>query len=69
MYIHQNPKQADLVNRIEDWEFSSYPDYIGKRNGNLINKQLALEIMNLDINDIEFITNKLLIDKSDDDFL
>ena len=69
MYIHQNPKQADLVNRIEDWEFSSYPDYIGKRNGNLINKQLALEIMNLDINDIEFITNKHLIDKSDDDFL
>ena len=69
MYIHQNPKIAELVQRIEDWEFSSYPDYIGKRDGTLINKQLALEILNLDINDIEFITNKLLSDKTDEDFL
>ena len=29
----------------------------------------ALEILNLDINDIEFITNKLLSEKADEDFL
>ena len=69
MYIHQNPKMADLVEKIEDWEFSSYPDYIGKRDGTIINKQLALEILNLDINDIEYITNKLLSEKADEDFL
>ena len=30
-YIHQNPLMAGLVNNLEDWEFSSYPDFIGKR--------------------------------------
>jgi len=69
MYIHQNPKLANLVEKIENWEFSSYPDYIGKRKGTLINKQHALDILNLDINDIEFITNKLLSEKTDEDFL
>lgn len=29
LYIHQNPLQACLVDKLEDWEFSSYPDYIG----------------------------------------
>jgi REP element-mobilizing transposase RayT len=27
-YIHQNPLRAGLVERIQDWEFSSYPDYL-----------------------------------------
>ncbi len=34
-YIHQNPVRAGIVNKIEDWEFSSYRDYIGMRNGTL----------------------------------
>lgn len=62
MYIHQNPLLARLVERLEDWEFSSYPDFIGKRNGSLINKQLALEVLNIDKDDIEYITNHLLIE-------
>ena len=37
-YIHQNPVKAALVKKPEDWEFSSYPNYCGKRNGTLINK-------------------------------
>ncbi len=37
-YIHQNPKRKNLVNNLEDWEFSSYQDYIGLRNGTLIDK-------------------------------
>ena len=31
-YIHLNPVKAKLANRLEDWEFSSCIDYIGKRN-------------------------------------
>ncbi len=69
MYIHQNPILAELVEKLEDWEFSSYPDYIGKRNGKLVNKGLALGMLNIDINDVEFITNKLLFDKVDEDFI
>ncbi|MGC4037105.1 MAG: hypothetical protein QM764_14195 [Chitinophagaceae bacterium] len=40
-YIHQNPLRAGLVNRLEDWEYSSFKDYAGLRNGTLCNKQLA----------------------------
>lgn len=40
-YIHQNPLRASIVNRLEDWEFSSFKDYAGLRNGTLCNKDLA----------------------------
>lgn len=42
-YIHQNPLKAGLVQRLEDWEYSSFKDYAGLRNGALINKSLAVE--------------------------
>jgi putative transposase len=38
-YIHQNPVSAGLVKNMEDWEFSSYRDYIGERDGKLINRE------------------------------
>jgi REP element-mobilizing transposase RayT len=34
-YIHLNPVEAGLVKRPEDWEFSSYREYVGLRNGTL----------------------------------
>ncbi len=37
-YIHQNPVRAGLIKNAEDWEFSSYRDYCGMRNGTLINR-------------------------------
>ena len=48
LYIHQNPYNAELVKRIEDWEFSSFKDYANTRKGNLINMKLAKELINLD---------------------
>ena len=42
-YIHQNPVNANLVKLPEEWEFSSYPDYCGIRNGKLINRARAVE--------------------------
>ena len=47
-YIHQNPCQIGLVRKPEDWEFSSYKDYISNRNNSLINIYLAKEIVNFD---------------------
>ncbi|HZY10361.1 MAG TPA: transposase [Bacteroidota bacterium] len=41
-YIHQNPVRAGLVTTLEDWEFSSYKDYMGMRNGSLPKTQLIL---------------------------
>jgi putative transposase len=47
-YIHQNPYAAGLVSKLEDWEFSSFSDYANLRKGNLLNKNLAYEIINYD---------------------
>ncbi|MEO8148980.1 MAG: transposase [Bacteroidia bacterium] len=53
-YIHQNPLKAGLVKRMEDWEFSSFKDYIGLRNGTLCNQKLALSILGLPLTKDEF---------------
>ncbi|MBO6792908.1 MAG: transposase [Balneolaceae bacterium] len=54
LYIHQNPLRAGLVDRLESWTYSSYLDYAGLRNGDLCNKELALELMALNTNLIDF---------------
>jgi len=41
-YIHQNPLRSNLVEKLEDWPFSSFPDYAGLRDGTLLNKQLIV---------------------------
>ncbi len=43
-YIHQNPLKAGLVTKLEDWQFSSFADYAGLRNGTLCNKILAQQL-------------------------
>jgi len=47
-YIHQNPMNAGLVKKMEDWSYSSFKDYAGLRNGTICNKELAEEIINFD---------------------
>ncbi|MCX6231905.1 MAG: hypothetical protein NTZ33_10215 [Bacteroidetes bacterium] len=42
-YIHLNPKAAGFVDKVEDWEFSSYMDHLELRNGKLINKMRTKE--------------------------
>ncbi len=50
-YIHQNPYTSGLVEKIEDWEYSSFRDYAGLRKGKLCNKELANKYVNFDEND------------------
>ena len=38
-YVHQNPLRSKLVERLEYWKFSSYPDLAGFRNGILPDKK------------------------------
>jgi len=47
-YIHQNPLRAGLVQQLEDWYFSSFPDYAGRRNGTICNRELAFDLIGLD---------------------
>lgn len=46
-YIHQNPLKARLVKKMEDWEFSSFKDYLGLRKETLCNLRLAKERLNI----------------------
>ena len=48
-YIHQNPLKAGLVNRLEDWRFSSFREYANIKNASICNKQLAMELLNLNL--------------------
>ena len=47
-YIHQNPLLSGLVQKIENWEFSSFNDYAGIRKGTLCNKELAEKLVAFD---------------------
>jgi REP element-mobilizing transposase RayT len=60
LYIHLNPINAGLGNRIEEWEFSSYRDYIGARKGTLCNTMLGRELLALPEDREEF---RLLLDR------
>jgi putative transposase len=35
-YIHRNPVDDGLVEKLEDWKFSNYLEWIGTRNGTLV---------------------------------
>jgi REP element-mobilizing transposase RayT len=35
-YIHNNPIKAGLVDSIEDWQYSSAADYLGRDNGPVV---------------------------------
>ena len=41
-YIHLNPVLAGIVSNPASWEFSSYQDYVGLRNGTLSKPDIVL---------------------------
>ena len=44
-YIHQNPIRSDLVKKAEEWNYSSYQDYIDLRKGTLPSKEIILSMI------------------------
>jgi hypothetical protein len=52
-YIHQNPLEANIVNYLKDWPYSSYPDYYNHRSGIICNKPMALRMLDLSAIDFE----------------
>jgi len=44
-YIHQNPLKAGIVDELSQYEWSSYNQYIGKCNGNIIDTNYILEML------------------------
>ncbi|MBA4311881.1 MAG: transposase [Chlorobiaceae bacterium] len=41
-YIHQNPIRSGIVNKLEDWKYSSYLEYIGLRKNSFVKIDLLL---------------------------
>lgn len=51
-YIHNNPREAGLIKKLKEWQWSSYLDYIDARNGTLCNKDFFFKMTGLTKNDI-----------------
>ncbi|MDN5199830.1 transposase [Fulvivirgaceae bacterium BMA10] len=47
-YIHQNPLKAGLVEKMEDWEFSSFREYIDKEKEGLCDQNIAARFLDID---------------------
>ncbi len=59
-YIHQNPVRSNLVEKAEDWKYSSYSDYIDLRKGTLPKKKFILEMITRE--DLKELTEIKLVD-------
>jgi len=46
-YIHLNPLKAHLVQKMQDWEMSSFREYAGFRKNTFCNIKLAYEKLNI----------------------
>lgn len=44
-YIHQNPLEAGIVDKMEKWEFSSFNEYLGKSAEKYCNTTSAFELI------------------------
>ncbi len=48
-YIHQNPLQLGLCKKLEDWEFSSFREYIDVGRSGFLNKELAQDLLSIPV--------------------
>ena len=62
-YIHQNPVKAGIRKRIENWPYSSFPEYWWDDPG-ICNKEAARSILDLPANPAEFYTDSSEVDHS-----
>lgn len=42
-YIHANPVKDGIVADISQWQYSNYLEWVGERNGNLVNREFISE--------------------------
>jgi putative transposase len=59
-YIHLNPVKSGLVEQAKDWEFSSYLEYAGLRQGTLPKTGYFRQMMPDDLNYQQFLTSDRL---------
>lgn len=44
-YIHQNPIRAGIADKIDDWEYSSFNEYLGRSRNPICNTELGRSII------------------------
>ena len=62
-YIHQNPVRGGLVERMEDYEMSSFQDYAGLRNGTICTKELTKKFLDIDIQPESFLAESYSVNE------
>jgi len=70
-YIHQNPLKAKLVNKMEEWEFSSYKDYLENTIKSIVNRKIAFERIAIPESRERFIEESLRVinfDEGEEDY-
>jgi hypothetical protein len=50
IYIHNNPKASGLVDSLDEYEFSSYTDYVENKKDSICNLDLGRKLLSLDLN-------------------
>jgi hypothetical protein len=58
-YIYANPVKAGLVDRVEEWPFSNYPEWIGIRKGKLVDRDFVRESFDRPEGYVEFVREYL----------
>jgi putative transposase len=61
-YVHLNPSTAGLVNKPEEWEYSSYREYIGLDNYKICSKEKFFAFSNKEYK--EFVEDRIGYQKS-----
>jgi putative transposase len=64
-YIHRNPVDAGLVALPEQWKYSNYLDWIGRRDGNLVDREFILEYFDLPEEYITFMHDYIPLTKEE----
>ena len=64
-YVHRNPEKAGIA-KTQDYEWSSYKEYIGKAK--IVDKNILLHYFNNDVNEFIKNTTTLLFDECLEDY-
>ena len=60
-YIHANPVKNGVVESIEDWPYSNYLEWVGKRSGTLVDRIFVEDFYGTSSDYEEFVRDYLLV--------
>lgn len=61
-YIHQNPMKAKLVDKMENWPYSSFVDYWKNNENSICNKILAEDLIGFNLLDFYEESYRVILD-------